>query len=466
MSQNKGESMQIRPSTPTPSSQPPAKDPVIGTYDEGLTDLADKVSLQAKGRFQTGTEATDFARRQAGAELVVESREADGKLGYDVYSVTIHDKGQSLKSAAEMKHLQLFDKPLQGLEKDAGKAISRAFFVTEDGVPQADIYNAQFDRTTYDKMRETLGLDENQRWFGLVDKYMSAPSPADALPDIQRAEIQDMKSKLSAGDIVMTGNNGSFIHAIVYVGKDPELQAQLEQKWGLAAGALKDEGLIIHSLAVDEDANGRKAAGTGVVLDTMESYLERHPRDTMIAVEVKGATAADRKAVISEGKAMVGRPYDNGFNTFDDKNIYCTEFVYKAWMKAPDTNAEFTTQLHPLVPQTSAPVSGFLFDKLPSSLQTLMKDDGYLYQEMIMTDGLITSPAVDIKWANQHADQSEFFQKHERWAEGMEGKVSQGYKNLLKEHLPEQASRSHTIIDKIQAQSAATRERMSVTEAR
>lgn len=83
-----------------------------------------------------------------------------------------------------------------------------------------------------------------------------------------------------------------------------------------------------------------------------------------------------------------------------------------------------------------------------------------------MTDGLITSPAVDIKWANQHADQSEFFQKHERWAEGMDGKVSKGYKNLLQEHLPEQASRSHTIIDKIQAQSAATRERMSAAEAR
>lgn len=459
--------MQIRPSNPTPpAASPKTKDPVIGRYDEGLTDLADKVSLQQAGRFETRTEATDFAQQQPGAEMVVENRDAGGKLGYDVYRVTIHDKGQSLKSAAEMKHLQLFDKPLQGLEKDTGKTITRAFFVTEDGTAHADIYNAQFDRTTYDKMRETLGLDESQRWFGLVDKYMSAPSPADALPDIQSAEIQDMKGKLSAGDIVMTGNNGSFIHAIVYVGKDPTLQAQLEQKWGLEPGSLKDEGLIIHSLAVDDDANGRKAAGTGVVLDTIESYLERHPRDTMIAVEVKGATAADRKAVIAEGKAMVGRPYDNGFNTFDDKNIYCTEFVYKAWMNAPDTDAAFTTQLHPLVPQTSAPVSGFLYDKLPGSLQTLMKDDGYLYQEMIMTDGLITSPAVEIKWANQHADQSEFFQKHERWADGMAGNVSKGYKNLLEDYLPDQASRSHSILEKLQSQSAATRGRMGAVETR
>ncbi len=459
--------MQIRPprsSQPAQSSSPaqrPATDPIIGTYDEGLTDLADKVSLQKQARFETREAATQFAQANPGAEMVVENRETGGKLGYDVYSVTIHDKGQSLKTSAEMKHLQLFDKPLQGLEQSSGKTTNRAFFVTADGKPQADIYNASFDRTTFDKMRATLGLDENERWFGLVDKYMSAPSPADALPDIQTAEIQDMKSKLSAGDIVMTGNNGSFIHAIVYVGKDPELQAQLEKKWGLEPGALKDEGLIMHSLAVDEDTETRKAGGTGVVLDTIESYLERHPRDTMIAVEVKGATDADRKAVIAEGKKMLGRAYDNGFNTFDDKNIYCTEFVFKAWMNAPDTDTQFTTQLFPLIPQTSAPVSGFLYDKLPSSMQMLMKDDGYLYQEMMMTDGIVTSPSVEIKWANQNADQSEFFQKHERWADGMDDKISKGYKNLIQEHIPEQASRSQGILDKLRAASAGTRERMA-----
>ncbi len=446
--------MRIRPSQPDPENFK------IGHYDEGLTDLADKVTVKKEQRFATREAATQFAKAHPGAEMVIENRETSGELGYDVYSVTIHDKGQTLKTGAEMKNLELFKNPLQHVEKVTEKATSRAFFITADGKPQADIYNNQFDRTTFDKMRATLGLDESERWFGIVDKYMSAPSPADALPEINTAEIQDMKSNLNAGDIVMTGNNGSFIHAIVYVGQDPELQAQLEKNWGLEPGALKDEGLIMHALAVDEDKGERKAGGTGVVLDTIESYLERHPRDTMIAVEVKGATEADRKAVIAEGKKMVGRPYDNGFNTFDDKNIYCTEFVHKAWMAAPNTDPQFETQLYPLVPQTSAPVSGFLYDKVPQSLQMLMKDDGYLYQEMIMTDGLITSPAVDIKWANQNADQSEFFKKHERWADGMDGKVSRGYKNLIQEHIPQQASRSHTILERIQSQSAATRARM------
>ena len=81
-----------------------------------------------------------------------------------------------------------------------------------------------------------------------------------------------------------------------------------------------------------------------------------------------------------------------------------------------------------------------------------------------MTDGIVTSPAVEIKWANQHADQSEFFQKHERWADGIEGKVSKGYKNLLEDNVPDQARRSQGILDKIRAQSDATRERMAVEE--
>jgi len=449
--------------------EPNPKSFQIGHYDEGLFDLADKVTVDKKQTFKTRDEALKFAQANPGAEMVVEQRNAKGQLGYDVYSVTIHDKGQSLKTGKHMENLSLFAKPLQHIETQTGQRTQRAFFVPEDNQPTKPLYNQAFDQTLYDKMRDKLGLDDSKRWFGLVDKYMSAPSPPDQIPNIERAEINDMKATLQPGDLVMTGNNGSFIHAIVYVGEDPQLQAQLEQKWGLQAGSLKGEGLILHSLAVDKDVevevDGQKikrpAGGTGVVIDTIEAYLDRHPRDTMIAVEVKGATAADRKAVIEEGKAMVGRNYDNGFNTFDDRDIYCTEFVYKAWMAAPDTDTQFDTQLHPLVPQTSGPISGFLYDKLPENMQLLIKDNGYLYQEMIMTDGIITSPAVEIKWANQHADKSEFIQKHERWADGMAGKISKSYQNLLQEHVPAQATRSHQILERVQELSAQSRSRLN-----
>lgn len=450
-------------------SEPSPQPFKIGTYDEGVMDLDDKVTLDQKQTFKTREEAVKFAQQHPGAEMVVENRDQAGKLGYDVYSVTIHDKGQSLKTGKQMEHLTLIDKPLAALEKATGKTTSRAFFMTEDGKPTANIYHPKFDRTVYDRMRATLGLDDSKHWFKLVDKYMTAPSPEDNLPPLDKAEINDLKASIQPGDIIMTGNNGSFIHAITYVGEDKDLQAQLEKKWKLAPGTLNGEGLIIHSLAADHDAeievNGKKefreAGGVGVILDTIERYTERNPKDTVMAVGVKGATAADRAAVIAEGKKMVGRGYDNGFNSFDDTDIYCTEFIMKSWMVAPDSNPDFKTQLHPLVPQTSGPVSGWLFDKVSSAKQTEMKDDGYLYQEMLMTDGIITSPKVEIKWANQNADRSQFIEKHQRWSDGMEGKISKGYKSLLQEHIPEQAARAKGVVEQVRALAAATRERMS-----
>lgn len=453
--------MQLRRiDTPNPNSFQ------IGTYDEGVLDLDDKVTVDKKQTFKTREEAIAFAQKNPGAEMVVEQRDAKGALGYDVYSVKIHDKDQSLSSQDKMENLSLFDKPLEQIEKQTGKNSSRAFFVTADGKVGANIYHPKFDRTTYDKIRGTLGLDDSKHWFKLVDKYMTAPSPQDANPPIDSKELKDLKSKLNPGDIIMTGNNGSFIHAIIYVGQDKDLQAQLEKKWNMAPGTLNGEGMIIHSLAADHGAeievNGQKvqqpAGGVGVIIDTIERYNGRNPRDVMIAVEVKGATEADRKAVIAEGKKMVGRGYDNGFNTFDDRDIYCTEFVYKSWMAAPDADPGFKTQLHPLVPRTSAPLSGWVYDKVSEDAKKYLDDDGYLYQEMIMTDGIITSPKVDIKWASQNADKSEFFKKHQRWADGMDGKVSKGYQKLLKENIPEQAGRSHEILGQLRALSAKTRE--------
>ncbi len=441
----------------------------IGTYDEGALDLADKVSVDKKQSFKTREDAIAFAQQNPGAEMVVEARGTNGALGYDVYGVTIHDKGKTLSSTDKMENLSLFDKPLAQIDKQTGKTSSRAFFVTEDGKVGANIYHPKFDRTTYDKLRSALGLEDSKHWFKLVDKYMSAPSPQDNLPPIESKELDNLKATLKPGDVIMTGNNGSFIHGIVYVGQDKQLQADLEKKWKLPAGSLNGEGIIMHALAADHSAeielNGKKfnqpAGGTGVIIDTIERYNARNPRDVMIAVGVKGATEADRKAIIEEGKKMLGRGYDNGFNTFDDRDIYCTEFIYKATLAAPDTKIEISTQRHPLIPRTSAPLSGWAYDKVSDEAKKYLDDDGYLYQEMIMTDGILTSPSFEIKWASQNADQSEFAAKHQRWADGMDGKVSKGYKKLLQENLPEQASRSHEVLGQLREMSGKTRQALS-----
>lgn len=463
--------MQIGPKTPNTSDSAKSQFQ-IGTYDEGALDLADKVTLNRKQTFKTEAEAMAYAKSNPGSEMVVERVQPGKGLGYDVYQVTIHDKGQKLGSLKDMENLQLFDKPVNHIQKETGMRSQRAYVVAENGEISKPLYAQRFDRTAYDKMRATLGLHDSKQWFKLVDKYMTAPSPADNLPPIDRKELADLKAHLKPGDIIMTGNNGSFIHGIIYVGQDKELQAQLEKKWKMAPGTLDGEGLILHSLAADHGAeieiNGKKVqqppGGTGVIIDTIERYNGRNPRDVMIAVEVKGATEADRKAVIAEGKKMIGRGYDNGFNTFDDRDIYCTEFIYKSWMASPDATPEFATQLHPLVPQTSGPVSGWLYDKVSDKAQTKMKDDGYLYQELLMTDGILTSKSVELKWASQNADQSEFFKKHARWADGMAGKISQDYKELLQEHVPDQAARSGEMLGQIRAAAARTRQQVAAPE--
>jgi hypothetical protein len=465
------EIMQIGPKTPQPPE--PAKSQFqIGTYDEGALDLADKVTVNRKQTFKTEAEAVAYAKANPGSEMVVERVQPGKGLGFDVYQVTIHDKGQKLGSLKDMENLQLFDKPVNQIQKETGLRSQRAFFVAENGETSKPEYAQRFDRTAYDKMRSGLGLHDSKQWFKLVDKYMTAPSPQDNLPPIDRKELADLKSNLKPGDIIMTGNNGSFIHGIIYVGQDKDLQAQLEKKWNMAPGTLNGEGLILHSLAADHGAeieiNGKKVqqppGGTGVIIDTIERYNGRNPRDVMIAVEVKGATEADRKAVIAEGKKMIGRGYDNGFNTFDDRDIYCTEFIYKSWMASPDATPEFATQLHPLIPQTSAPVSGWLYDKVSEKAQTKMKDDGYLYQELLMTDGILTSKSVELKWASQNADKSEFFKKHERWADGMAGKISKDYKEMLVENVPDQASRSGEMLGQIRAASSRTRQQLAAPE--
>ena len=457
--------MQIRPEPPVrPSASHTGFE--IGNYDSGPLDLSDPVTMKYQQSFTTHEDALRFARSQSGAEMLLERVKPGQGLGFDVYQLTIHDSNQKLSSLQEMKHLNLFERPVNQIQQQTGLRTQRAYVVAENGEISAPLYPQRFDRTRYDHLRSALGLQDSQHWFQLVDKYMTAPSPEDALPPLSAAEIKDLKAHLQPGDIIMSGNNGSFIHGIVYVGQDPELQAQLEKKWQLAPGALNGEGLILHSLAADHSAeielNGQKihqpAGGTGVIIDTLERYHARNPRDVMMAVEVTGATAADRRAVIAEGKKMIGRAYDNGFNTFDDRDIYCTEFVYKAWLAAPDTPPDFATQRHPLVPQKSAPLSSRLYPHVSQNWQKEMEDDGYLHQEMIMTDGILASPSIRLTWASQNADRSAFFQKHQRWAEGMAGRISADYQALLQQNVPQQAARSTDLLSQSRQASGRTRQ--------
>lgn len=432
----------------------------IGNYDEGLLDNSDKVTINKKAEFSSKNQALNFAKNSNGSELVVERKNENNKLTYDVYKMTIHDPGQKIHKLQDAKNLTLFDKPLEIIERNTNTSNSvKAFIVAENGEVSKPIFNSQFTKTNYDSMSEKLGFKDNKAWFWLVDNIMGASSPPDNLPEIDLKEISNMKKSLKKGDILMNGQDGSFIHGILYVGQDKELQSQLEQKWGLKKGELDGEGLIIHSLVTDEektvDLNGKKVnlkpSGVGVNVDTIERYVLRHPRDVMIAVSVDSADDKQRNESVNAAKKFIGANYDRAFDTKDDSEMYCTEFVMKAWQNTSNP-PKFYTQKHNLVSYPQ-----FILDKLPEKVSKSMQDGGMLSNEMIMTDGIATSPSVKLVWASKNADKSEFIKKHERWADGVSGKMGSEYRSMLMEHVPNQSVRSKSLIEEVKKLSEKTR---------
>lgn len=436
----------------------------IGKYDDGLLDLSDNVSLEKKATVNSKSEAIDKAKSLSGSEIIVERNDKSKGLSYDVYKISINDTSKKIHKLQDAQNLKLFDNPIAEIEKQTGTSNSiKGYIVAENGEVSKPIYKQQFSTTKYEKVRDSLALDDKKLWHRVVDTAMSMPSDSDSLSPIDSKELNNLKQHVKAGDILLNGNDGSFIHGILYVGKDPELQAKLEEKWSLPKGSLKDEAMIIHSLVIDEDTtidnNGKKelykAGGTGVIIDTLERYTKRHPRDVMIAVSVKGSTDQDRKSAIDAAKSFVGKNYDRGFNTYDDKEMYCTETVMKAWLNSSNP-PEFPTQKHALFPYPKS-----VIEYMPEKMKQTMKDDGRLHQEMIMTDGIATSPSMELVWANQNADKSEFFKKHSRWADGMEGKLGDNYKSMVSENMPVPASKSKELTEKIKELSNKTRVEMS-----
>jgi hypothetical protein len=135
--------------------------------------------------------------------------------------------------------------------------------------------------------------------------------------------------------------------------------------------------------------------------------------------------------------------------------MYCTETVMKGWLNS-DNPPKFNTQRNPFVSYPQ-----FVLDKLPETAAKGLQDGGFLHQEMIMTDGLATSPSTEVVWASQNADKSVFAQKQERWADGFEGRKGPEYQQMLIEDVPLEAQNARKLVEKINTLSAKTREEMN-----
>ncbi|MEZ0369698.1 MAG: hypothetical protein ACAI44_11490, partial [Candidatus Sericytochromatia bacterium] len=93
------------------------------------------------------------------------------------------------------------------------------------------------------------------------------PSKPDAVPDIDAASLHQMQSLLQPGDIILCGNNDSFVHAIVYLGNDE----------------------IIHSLA----QLTKTGEFMGTIKETLTGYTQRAHRDKFVVLRRPGLTPQD-----------------------------------------------------------------------------------------------------------------------------------------------------------------------------
>lgn len=142
---------------------------------------------------------------------------------------------------------------------------------------------------------------------GAVRRHFSKPDKVDKVPPLSAAERADLMKLLQPGDVIQCGNNGSFVHAIFYVG----------------------DGQIVHSLA--QAGFGKKMIG--VRAETLNEYLDRSERDTMVVLRPTWTPEA-LKTASDYVYAQVGKGYDTLFLTDSDERFYCTELVYSALVRA------------------------------------------------------------------------------------------------------------------------------------
>ncbi|MBF2054997.1 MAG: hypothetical protein IGS03_16235 [Candidatus Sericytochromatia bacterium] len=143
----------------------------------------------------------------------------------------------------------------------------------------------------------------------MVLKEFSKPSSPDSVPPISAQELQDLSSRLQPGDVILCGNNGSFIHGALYIGN----------------------GEIVHALAVDSATPGRLR---GVVREALSTYTRRVERDTFVVLRAQAQPAALQQAIRFAAQ-QVGKPYDSLFLNASDERYYCTELVWQALRQMP-----------------------------------------------------------------------------------------------------------------------------------
>lgn len=153
----------------------------------------------------------------------------------------------------------------------------------------------------------------------MVIREFTKPSPSDSVPPLSTTENQALLSQLQPGDIILCGNDGSFIHGALYVG----------------------QGKVVHALATQPDMTDRFR---GVVEESWETYTRRSERDTVVVLRAQ-LNSSDVQRVIRYARAQLNKGYDSLFLNSSDERFYCIELVFKALKQAQRAPRMFAHQV-------------------------------------------------------------------------------------------------------------------------
>lgn len=136
----------------------------------------------------------------------------------------------------------------------------------------------------------------------VIKKEFNKPGTPDAVPPIDQGTLAKLQAVLQPGDIILCGNNDSFVHALVYLG----------------------HGQIIHALA-QLDAKG---AFLGTVKESLTNYVARVERDKFVVLRNPNLSQVDFAKMSHFAHAQLGKSYDSMFLLNTRDRLYCTEMVY------------------------------------------------------------------------------------------------------------------------------------------
>ncbi len=255
--------------------------------------------------------------------------------------------------------------------------------------------------TAVDRFESLLGVTWYNRLTKLPTKYMFSLDHPEKVANpritVDSAEYAELKQNLQPGDIILCGNDDSFVHGIVYLGNGEIVHSLAQEKPGRQrnwADAIFDGGAWLANHA-PLPASWREAIsmrfhalprstsdGIGVIHETLDSYFGRANRDNVVIVRNPKLTPTDLAAMKKFALAQVGKPYDYGFATFDDTRMYCTEVVAKSLLQAA----------------------------APPSIKGILSGAGPVKREMFLNESFLASPDLEPVWKSKSYEKTPFGQ--------------------------------------------------------